>query len=64
MLTSNFISTPHWYPTYKSPTPEESVDKRNETMVNDVNEAGANNEVCNTYLYLLTIQIKKLHLNQ
>ena len=64
MLTSNFISTPHWQNTYKSPTPEESVDKRNKTMINDVNEAGANNEVHNTYLYLLTIQIKNLDLNQ
>ena len=33
-------------------------------MVEDVNEAGANNEVCNTYLYVLTIQTKKLDLNQ
>ena len=59
MLTSNFISTPCWYPTYKSPAPEESIDKRNETMVeDDVDEARASNEVCNTYLNLLTIQIK------
>jgi len=64
MLTSNFISTPRWCNTYKSPTPEESADKRNETMVEDVDEAGANNEVCNTYLYVLTIQTKNLDLNQ